>query len=152
MTDVYVRGRMLEIKEAYNLCVGESGTVPLTNANESNGADDAPNKTEGGRNSGVEDERKVGEIAKNDFRSILESGRVPEEEIARLTERSYSRRTFKLSTYPVLSSDPQQKKRFYVKPLEIRGKTFYMCSQWNAPHKPYLKAWIEKFGTANGGE
>lgn len=93
----------------------------------------------------VVDGLKVGQIAQGEFRSLLESGLVPDAEIVRLMDKAYAKQTFNLSTYPVLSSTRIPKDRYYAAPLAIKGNTYYMCSQWNEPHKAYLEAWIRKY-------
>lgn len=147
MTYAYVRERMLAIKREYNLCDGESVTVQSTKADKSSVANDVHNKTEGGQEDSVVDERKVGEIARNDFRNILESGRVPDEEIARLTDRTYTQRTFGLSSYPVLSEvrEGTMSVRYYANPLNIKGKTYYMCSQWTTRQLAPLLKWLAQY-------
>ena len=88
---------------------------------------------------------KVGRLADIVVREILESGAVPPENVAKMMEMEYSRKTFHLS-FPCLSRECERisgVKRYYTQPLYIAGERYYLCSQWyEGKHRPKLLAWI----------
>lgn len=92
-------------------------------------------------------EMKVGQIANNVLRSLLESGWASDDEIERMQTKDYSKETFHLN-YPLLvkASEPFEKVRYYAKPLRINGIEYYLCSQWfettSNNDKPDLLKWI----------
>lgn len=94
-------------------------------------------------------ELKIGRLAQTVLRDILENSSLSEEELQQLQTTDYSKQMFDLQ-YPLLVSatgsfDPA---RYYVKPLNIGGKRFFLCSQWFETSanndRPYLLRWIEK--------
>ena len=95
-------------------------------------------------------ELKVGKIAQTVLRKLLESGCVSEEEVQRMQTEVYSKQVFDLN-YPLLIAEdnPRERIRYYATPLTIRGKRYYLCSQWfEVPannDRPYLLAWIKKY-------
>lgn len=94
-------------------------------------------------------ELKVGKIAQTVLRELLESGCADEEEVRRMQTEVYSKQVFDLN-YPLLIAEekPRERIRYYATPLTIRGKRYYLCSQWfEVPannDRPYLLAWIRK--------
>lgn len=94
-------------------------------------------------------ELKIGRIAQTILRNILENGSVSEDEIKLLQTAKYSKQNFDIQLPLLVSSDSDfEKIRYYSKPLNINGKTYYMCSQWfEVPtnnDRPYLIDWINK--------
>lgn len=91
-------------------------------------------------------ELKIGQIVRTVLRRILESGVVSEKEIEDMQTAEYSKDTFDIQ-YPLLS--PIRKERYYAAPLSIKGKTYYLCSEWFEVaannDRPYLLAWIKKY-------
>ena len=94
-------------------------------------------------------ELKIGKLANTVLRSILESDNLSDEEITLLQTASYSKQFFDIQ-YPLLVSadEPFERARYYAKPLIIRERTYYLCSQWfEVPannDRPFLLSWIEK--------
>ena len=93
-------------------------------------------------------ELKVGKIAQTVLRELLESGCVSEEEVRQMQTEVYSKQVFDLN-YPLLVAleNPRERVRYYASPLTIRGKQYYLCSQWfEVPannDRPYLLAWLQ---------
>lgn len=93
-------------------------------------------------------ELKIGVLARNVLRRLLEEGKASKEEVLMLQQADYSKATFDLQ-YPLLAKADStfEKARYYSTPLVIRNETFYMCSQWfEVPannDRPYLIQWIE---------
>lgn len=86
--------------------------------------------------------KKVGEIAKNDLRNVLStSSKVTDKEIIDLQKLNESHAQFGIN-FPLLDVAPTDKQRYYAKPVTIRGKNYFLCSQWYDRHKKDLEAWI----------
>jgi hypothetical protein len=97
---------------------------------------------------------KVGTIAQTDLKRILESNRIPIEEIKLLLTETYSKDTFDIN-FPLLKEvdwtknfDEQKRdsrgyNRYYKAPIVIHGKKYLLCSQWYENNKPFLIKWIE---------
>ena len=93
---------------------------------------------------GTLSELKVGKIAQTILRRILESGEVQNDEIFQMLTRDYSKQTFNLN-FPLLDTVCREyagMKRYYVEPLTIQGKEYFMCSQWNPNTKDFLLKWL----------
>jgi len=94
-------------------------------------------------------EMKIGAIARNKLRKVLESGNVPDEEINLLQTKEYSKETFHIQ-YPllleVLSSSENHPVRYYALPIKIKDQLYYMCSEWfETPQnndRPWLLKWL----------
>jgi hypothetical protein len=97
-------------------------------------------------------EMKIGVIAKTVFRNILESGKIPEDEIERMQDKDYSKDTFGIQ-YPVLrkTNNPNSKKpdRYYAKSIKIYDQYYFICSEWVERHdnndRPYLIKWLKSY-------
>ncbi|MCA1063892.1 HNH endonuclease [Rossellomorea sp. AcN35-11] len=99
-------------------------------------------------------DKKVGVLAKTILKTILESNSVSEEEIQQFTTQSYSKKMFNLG-FPLLKQldysydlkrqlkDEKGRNRYYASPIRVRGREYYMCSQWYEPSKKHLVKWIE---------
>ena len=91
-------------------------------------------------------ELKIGKLANTVLRERLESGAASEEEVQQMQTADYSKQVFHIN-YPLLSKirDPD---RYYKKPLNIKGKNFYLCNDWyekpNNNDRIYLEPWLEK--------
>ena len=106
-----------------------------------------------GENSGdrekAYEELKIGKLARIIMGSILESGTVSEQEIKNLQTVEYSHDVLGI-TYPCLALADSEfdRKRYYIDPIHIRGKAYYLCSQWfekaTDNDRPYLIAWIKE--------
>ena len=97
-------------------------------------------------------EMKIGVIARTVFSNVLESGKVPKDEIERMQDKDYSKDTFDIQ-YPVLrkTNNPNSKKpeKYYKKPVSISGKYYFVCSEWYETSanndRPYLIKWLESY-------
>ncbi len=86
---------------------------------------------------------KVGEIAKKDLRNVLvNSTKVTNKDISDLQDKSISKALFEIN-FPVLDVAPADKKRYYAKPVTIKGKNYFLCSQWYDRHRQALEDWID---------
>jgi hypothetical protein len=86
---------------------------------------------------------RVGEIAKNDLRKVLaSSSKVTNKDISDLQDKSISQAIFGIN-FPVLDVAPADKKRYYAKPVTIKGKNYFLCSQWYDRHRQALEDWID---------
>jgi hypothetical protein len=93
---------------------------------------------------------KIGQLARVEFRRILEAGVGNDEEfelqIQLLQDLDYSKEMFHLQ-YPVLQEERLSRSgqyRYYATPLLIHGKNYYLCSQWNEISRPLLERWIRE--------
>jgi len=93
-------------------------------------------------------ELKIGRIAQTLLWKTLESGAVSDEEIIKLHKKDYSNRLFGIY-FPLLVSEGQEfdRVRYYRTPLVIRGKKYYMCSQWvESFSRKQLATWLKERG------
>lgn len=90
-------------------------------------------------------EMKIGKLAQAMIPKLLQSGKVPDDEIERMFTLEYSKETFTL-TYPVLAKvdERYESERYYVTPIQVKGKSCVLCSQWFENDRPYLDKWIAK--------
>ena len=94
-------------------------------------------------------ELKIGKLVQTVLKNILESGVVSDEEIEAMQTAEYSKRNFDIQ-FPLLVPYGADftKIRYYSNPITIRGKRYYMCSQWYETSanndRPYLLNWIER--------
>lgn len=92
----------------------------------------------------VDKGKKIGKLVQTSMRAVLESGRCPESEVVLLTRNDYSKQQFGIQ-FPVLSEDREIMHgvpRYYSKPLTIRGKKYYLCSQWYERNLRQLENWL----------
>lgn len=100
-------------------------------------------------NEGAYKEIKIGRLANTVLRSALEEGAANDEEIRLMQTAEYSKNTFNIG-YPLLVSAEESfdTARYYIKPLTIRGKEYFMCSQWyetaSNNDRPYLEKWLKE--------
>jgi len=93
-------------------------------------------------------DKKVGTIAQEVLRPILESGNVSEKEIELMQTKEYSKETFDIQ-YPLLLRGVKgtRPKRYYANPLTIKGTRYYLCSEWFEVKanndRPYLIKWLK---------
>ncbi|MDR0222990.1 MAG: hypothetical protein LBI38_05605 [Oscillospiraceae bacterium] len=101
-----------------------------------------------GTSMGALSELKIGKIAQTLLCEILESGKVGDDELAQMCTKDYSKETFGLD-FPllILVNEERNSVRYYSKPLNIKGKKYYMCSQWFEVHanndRPFLLKWLD---------
>ena len=86
------------------------------------------------------EEIKIGKYVKKNLWPVLMN--LPESEVESLLKKEYSKKEFGMSTYPILSQDCSR--RYYASPIQINGKTYYVCSQWREKHYEKLRAWIDR--------
>ena len=95
-------------------------------------------------------DRKVGWVANNIMRKILESGKVDPSEVSRLQDKKYSKDNLGLNL-PVLvmANAEYDKARYYVDPILINGIYYKLCREWYENRlnndRPYLIEWVNKF-------
>ena len=97
-------------------------------------------------------EIKIGVIARTVFRNVLKSGKVPKDEIERMQDKDYSKKTFGIQ-YPVLqkTNNPNSKKpeNYYAKPVKIADNYYFICSEWYETlannDRPYLMKWLKPY-------
>lgn len=102
---------------------------------------------------------KIGDIVKGVFKDIITNNNFPDEKILLLQDRKYCNETFGSLGYPVLKAvDPTREikeqtkyeteknggNRFYAEPITVKGKKYFLCSQWRNKNLKSLKAWIEE--------
>lgn len=99
----------------------------------------------------VEVDDMVGTLEKNregltdELRRILENGCFTEEEIANFTRSEYTKETWGISTYPLLASKREPVRRYYSKPVIIKGEKYYLCNHWLSQNKEKLFVWLENY-------
>ncbi len=94
---------------------------------------------------------KIGQIANEILRGMLEQDAASAEEISDMQTAGFSKTAFDLN-YPLLvatdSTYPHE--RYYSKPLMIKGREYKLCSQWfegaSNNDRPYLVQWIREHG------
>ncbi len=91
----------------------------------------------------VRAELKIGALANTVLRRVLEAG-IDEIELRDLQDGHYSKQVFGIY-YPLLTSANVDfpRERYYVKPLAINHKQFYLCSQWLEKNRPKLEDWLK---------
>ena len=93
-------------------------------------------------------EVKVGVLAKTVLRQMLEKGVASQDEIEGYQTLEKSKAVFKLGFPLLVPIDRKcQRNRYYSDPIVIRGKSFWMTSQWYEAQKKPLNDWIEKHQT-----
>lgn len=88
----------------------------------------------------IESEIKICKYAQKTLRSVLKF--LPEEELINLQDKEYSKKTFGMTTYSILSKE-YIPTRYWVKPENVKGTDYYICSQWYPRHEEKLKKWEE---------
>ncbi len=94
-------------------------------------------------------EMKIAKVVQLVMKPILESGRVPDEEITLLQSKEYSNTVLGIN-YPLLVKIDSEydKNRYYSKPICINGSDYVLCSQWfERPEnndRPFLMQWIKQ--------
>jgi 5-methylcytosine-specific restriction protein B len=91
---------------------------------------------------------KIGQLVQGEFRRMLEAGVGNDDEfelqIQLMQDLDYSKEMFHLQ-YSVLQEERlfcSGQYRYYATPLWIRGKKYYLCSQWGEINRPFLERWI----------
>ena len=96
----------------------------------------------------VEEQYKVGELARGRFReSCL---RCKDKKLLQdLCDKEYSKKEFNLSYAALLPSNDEELSgklhaRYYVEPVTILGKKYRICNDWYPRNKKLLEAWLKK--------
>lgn len=89
-------------------------------------------------------EIKIGKIAQIVLRELLESGKVDADELIKLQDKSYCKKTFDLN-FPMLvkHDEDYNKARYYVEQVIIKGNEYVLCSQWVEKNRTALLSWID---------
>lgn len=90
---------------------------------------------------------KIGHIVQHEFYDILMNGKVDKEEIERLQSPEYSKKTFGITTFPVLSKTliREKKLRTYVTPITVHGKKYFVCNDWHEKSRDRLVDYINRY-------
>ena len=91
-------------------------------------------------------EMKIGRLANHTLRDAIENNRVSKNEIKNMQRSDWSKEVFGIN-YPLLVSEGSQfpKERYYVMPIELGRKNYYLCSQWfEASSRNLLLKWIDE--------
>jgi hypothetical protein len=97
-------------------------------------------------------EMKIGIIVRTVLCKILEESKVSAEEIELMQTKKYSKKTFDLQYSLLLKAEIVNEikpKRYYSKPVIIRGVRYFVCSEWfEVPannDRLYLRKWLELY-------
>lgn len=130
-------GRSIQLADLF-YDLSAKGRVRKTTQNKA--AKKLPNKS--AEISGI----KIGKLAQDSFRQLIESGKVSSEELSNLQDEQYSKNTLDIN-YPclVLEQDLKEElqRRYYKTPIVYQGTSYRLCSQWFEYNRPYIKKWIE---------
>lgn len=87
---------------------------------------------------------KVGQLANNVLRDKLETGNYSQKEIEDLQDKEACKALFGIN-YPLLVPQGSQfdLERYYITPLIISQREFYLCSQWYEKDRESLIKWID---------
>ena len=93
-------------------------------------------------------EEKIGALVRTAFRNILQNGKLSQNEIDQLQTMDFCKQIFRThgNQYPILTTVPIQKNRYYVESVTIGNKTYYISSQWFNDQIMYLKKWLKNHG------
>ena len=82
---------------------------------------------------------KIGKYIKHTVWPILEN--LTTSEVDMLQNKEYSLKTFGMSKYTILSKE-RDPARYYAQPIMIRGREYFVCSQWTEKHWDKLRVWV----------
>ena len=101
--------------------------------------------------------QKIGKYVQETMRRLLQEGRLPSEELQRLTTPDYASATFHLHypvlkryeetvPFPVQKCDKNGYNRYYNFLLSAGTDRYLLCSQWVEPlHRRYYEAWLRRW-------
>lgn len=80
------------------------------------------------------------------IKELLKAEKASKEEVEQLLTVEYTKNTFGYSSkkHSFLSKQPEEKERYYKKPINIYGEYYYVFSQATTKQIPSLQSWIEK--------
>ncbi len=125
----------------------DSAGVPYEERMESEGA------AAGGFN--IQDEStygmlKVGSLAFELFKKILETGNITDEEVEKLKGKEYSKQLFHKTHYPILADRREDNRgksnvlRYRKEPIRYKGKNIYFTTEWFDGNRNDVIAWYHK--------
>lgn len=92
-------------------------------------------------------DKRIGEIVQTVLRSILEKGKLSDEEIQLFMTKDYSKKVMNIN-YPLLVSEGSrsyEESRYYSNSLKIKDKKYKLCSQWYETNRECLLKWISDY-------
>lgn len=93
---------------------------------------------------------KVGVLAYSLFKELLENNKISEEEIIKLFDKDYTRKTFSRVTYPAMAYSRNanmgnsKQYRYYKEPVVVNNKKYYITSQWFEDSRNDLLKWYNE--------
>ena len=107
------------------------------------------NSTNNVENYTIEEYRhlKIGKLVQTAIPRILASDKITDEEIKLLQDKYYSKEALDLQYSALVNESVDfERCRYYSNPILIKGKYYYLCSQWFETtannDRPYLEKWI----------
>ena len=100
---------------------------------------------------------RISSIVNGDFKTIITNPNISEEIVNKLEDRIYCHETFGI-VYNIIKAidltkdiseqakcewENNNKNKYYVKPINIKGKAYLLCSQWYKKHLTKLLEWIK---------
>lgn len=93
---------------------------------------------------------KVGSLAFELFKKVLETGNITDEEIEKLKGKEYSKQLFSKTDYPIFADNREDNRgnsnviRYRKEPIRYKGKDIYFTTQWFAGNRNDVIAWYHK--------
>lgn len=87
----------------------------------------------------------IGKLVREKLIPSLGNGKVSSDEIKKFQTKKYSKNIFDIN-YPLLSKsrfDNNGRPRYYVLPVRIAGKDWYVCQEWYKKNHDKLSAWLK---------
>lgn len=92
---------------------------------------------------GNSNKEKIGKFVTKTFDRLFEEGKLSNDEIRNLMDLEYCKKTFGISSYPILTTseiiDKEDIKRYYKREF---GEKYLLCSQWIDKHYDKLNKWV----------
>ncbi len=137
--------RSLRFLNREKFCKNLKVTSQITSTN---GADDA------GARKGSADGMRIGEYVRHNLGILINENKLSKEMVHNLQQKSWCEINLHLQ-YPFLKHRKPNRTRheqiedgfghtiYWVKPVVIREKEYYVCNQWYEPMRPYFEMWLE---------
>lgn len=93
---------------------------------------------------------KVGSLAFELFKRVLEVGNISDEEIEKLKTKDYSKQLFSRTDYPILADNREDNRgnsnviRYRKTPISYNGKNLFITTQWFVGNRNDIIAWYKK--------
>ena len=132
-----------------SFCLGLSNALPIVVERKKTDVVFTPikNKSIGKTITSSEESQKIGQIVQTTLKNILSSGKLSDGPFELLLDKNHCKQVFNLN-YPLLVSGIPEKDfdivRYYMAPLYIGAKEYYLCSQWYEHQRELLLNWISK--------